>query len=127
MRLILEIDEPTPSLNEWNGSHWAVKHRLRDRWGWLIRAALSANRRHDIVAEATLKTHAMKGGMVSVSITRYGLRLLDEDNLHGGTKPARDALKAEGLIKDDRPAFTMFHVEQHFGDPPRTVIELAPL
>lgn len=127
MTVTLEIDEPTPSLNEFNGAHWAVKHRLRDRWGWLIRAALSANRRHDISAEAMLKTHAMKGGMVRVSITRYGARLLDTDNLQGGTKPARDALKAEGLIKDDRPAFALFHVEQRIGDPPRTLIELSPL
>lgn len=125
--LVLEIDEPTPSLNKYSGSHWRTRHRWRDRWRWLIRAALLNSRSKNYRPEGALRAHAATGGRVRVSITRYGARMLDEDNLHGGTKPLRDCLVAEGLLKDDRPQFAEFNVSQQVGKPYRTTVELTPI
>jgi len=39
----------------------------------------------------------------AIVYTRYGSRILDKDNYHGGTKPLTDAIKEKGLIVDDSP------------------------
>jgi hypothetical protein len=40
-------------------------------------------------------------GRIEVRIERLGVRLLDEDNLYGGTKSIVDAMRYAGLIPDD--------------------------
>lgn len=47
-----------------------------------------------------------------VCITRCGVRLLDRDNLWGGVKPACDALRYAGLIRDDDPSAVLLYVRQ---------------
>lgn len=41
--------------------------------------------------------------VIVVRIERRGIRLLDKDNLMGGTKAIVDALRYAGLIPDDNP------------------------
>lgn len=38
---------------------------------------------------------------ISVRIVQYRRRLLDKDNLYGGTKPLTDGIAQAGLIPDD--------------------------
>ena len=89
----LHIDEPTPSLNLGHGSHWSRKHKLRKRWGWLIKAALNSAGVWD----------RPKLSRATITVERYGPRLLDDENLRAGFKPAMDALVAEGILLDDNP------------------------
>jgi Holliday junction resolvase RusA-like endonuclease len=49
---------------------------------------------------------------VKVCICRKGTRLLDLDNLAGGTKALLDALRYEGVIQDDDPGSIDFEVRQ---------------
>lgn len=62
-----------------------------------------------------------------ITITRYGTRWLDEDNLAGGTKSLVDALRASGLIPEDDPTKTSINWEQRKvakRSSTRTVIEI---
>jgi hypothetical protein len=45
-------------------------------------------------------------------ITRFGQRLLDDDNLRGGAKPLIDCLKEAGLLHDDSPEWLTLDVKQ---------------
>ena len=47
-----------------------------------------------------------------VSIISYRRRLLDIDNLYGGVKWFVDALRYEGVIRDDDPQSITLHVSQ---------------
>ena len=42
---------------------------------------------------------------VKLTIQRYGERIYDEDNYHGGCKQMIDVLKEKGFMYDDRPEF----------------------
>ena len=91
-RFVLVIPEPTPSINRLLGQHWTRKHRERERWGWLVRAArLEANAQPQRWPKAYL------------GITRYGAKLLDYDNCVSGAKFCVDALRREGFFEDDSP------------------------
>jgi len=60
-------------------------------------------------------------------LTRFGRRLLDEDNLHGGAKPLIDCLKEAGLIHDDSPRWIDLEVKQELAPAgqERTEIEIT--
>lgn len=124
--LVLEIDEPTPSVNRLHGHHWGKKLRERKRWGWLVKAALLTSRKSWEQNQAALALGFHKG-RTELRIHRYGARRLDTDNAMAGCKFLIDALKAEGLIHDDHPKWLDLAVHQHVGKPHRTLIELAPL
>lgn len=51
-------------------------------------------------------------GRVKVTIIRHGARLLDLDNGAGGCKPILDALRYEGVIKNDDPGTIEFAFKQ---------------
>jgi hypothetical protein len=93
--IVLTIDEPTPSLNVvWSGAHWAKKVGLRRRWHWLVRAACLNGKVYE----------KPKYAKATVTIERYGPRLLDADNARGGAKMLCDQLVRQGLLLDDKPA-----------------------
>jgi hypothetical protein len=92
--IVLIIDEPSPSLNVTMRGHWSKQHKLRNRWFWLVKAAI---RRAQIWIPP-------KWPKAKIRIERYGPRILDADNFRGGTKFLTDALKQEGIITDDTPA-----------------------
>lgn len=85
MQIVFDI--ATPSLNKLNG-----------RWSKLNwkKKFLSYLRNYEFLA---LKKKQKK----TLIIERYGSRLLDRDNYHGGCKPMIDAIKEKGLIVDDSP------------------------
>ena len=63
-----------------------------------------------------------------VSIISYRRRLLDIDNLYGGVKWFVDALRYEGVIRDDDPesiALTVSQVKVKTKQEQRTEIEIA--
>lgn len=49
---------------------------------------------------------------ITLGITSYRCRLLDEDNLTGGCKQIIDALKYSGLLHDDSPKEISFKASQ---------------
>jgi len=113
--IVLEIDEPTPSLNiVWSG-HWTKKVALRRKWGWLVRAAL-------LNAQVTARPKYQRA---KVTVERYGARLLDDENLRAGAKPLMDSLVKEGILLDDNPnviGSPQFH--QFIGKERKTIIRI---
>lgn len=82
--------------------------------------------RHEPVAEATGK--AGHSGRVTVRIASFRRRLLDPDNLTGGTKYFVDGARYAGLIPGDRPDQITLEVSQHKvsrKEDERTEIELT--
>lgn len=69
---------------------------------------------HDAWAESVDSDEDEKGGSGRsiVRITRFGTRLLDVDNLVGGTKWAVDALRYAKLIPEDNPQAIKLIVSQ---------------
>jgi hypothetical protein len=58
------------------------------------------------------KAQTRSSARIKVCICRKGTRLLDIDNLAGGTKALLDALRYEGVIHDDDPGSIDFEVRQ---------------
>jgi hypothetical protein len=112
--ITLTIPAATPSVNRLHGFHWSLKARERKKWGWLVRIA-----RMGLPAPLYAPEH------VSLTIERYGPRLLDYDNYVAGTKFLTDQLVAEGFAVDDSPAHMTVRYVQHVGKPPRTVVRIG--
>lgn len=92
--IVLNFDEATPSLNALHGHHFTKKHRLRVRWGWLVKAEV---RRQQIWVPP-------RWAKARIRIERHGPRMLDYDNARAGLKPLLDSLVEEKLILDDKPS-----------------------
>ncbi len=92
--------------------HWRVRNQYRDRWYWLIRAALPV-----MVLEP--QTERCK-----VRIHQVRKRRLDPDNLVASVKYVLDSLIRWGVIKDDSPGWIELTVTQEAGRPCRTLIEV---
>lgn len=91
MTALITIPYPTPSNNELMRMHYHRRRRLRSE----LVAIASAGRR----AAGILR--ALSGERRRVTITRFGVRTLDRDNLYGGAKLLVDALCDAGAIWDD--------------------------
>lgn len=79
--------------------HWSKKSKESKEWEQEIWAAL-----HGKVPKASEP--------MIVKVTSIRKRLLDDDNLSGGFKGGRDALKRLGLIVDDNPKWVRFEYFQ---------------
>lgn len=111
----LTIPVPTPSLNRTHGGHWTHYSKVKRAWLEEIFAAKVAAK----------VSGDPRYGRSSLTIERYGKRLLDPDNFTGGLKPVIDGLKRNGLILDDTPKHITLNAIQHVGPPPyRTVIRI---
>lgn len=112
-KVVMRLDFPIRSLNQLLRQHWATRRKHLEDWEWAIKAAFNG-----------LPPRAK--GRMRVRITSYRTKFLDKDNLIGGAKPLVDALRNQGLIKDDSPQ----HVEIEYhqikvrGDHAKTVVEL---
>ena len=116
--ITLCIPEASPSLNEMKGKHWSFHHRLRKHWSMLI---LIARVQAQIPPSEPLDK-------LGVKIIREGRRLLDLDNLVGGTKVVTDSLREQRLIIDDSPEHVSLSYEQRKvpkSGYPRTLIEIT--
>lgn len=113
----LTIPVPSPSLNRTHGSHWSHYRKVQKAW------------REEVWAAAiNAKCGKPQYPRSSLTIERYGKRLLDPDNFTGGLKPICDALKLAGLILDDSPKHITLTATQHVGSPPyRTIIRIEAL
>lgn len=86
----IKIPKKVESLNKLLKMHWAQRKRHNGDWqAW--------------VKIKTPKSKPKWTGLVGVGIRSLRARLLDKDNLFGGCKPVVDALKKNGLIRDDTP------------------------
>lgn len=116
--IVLEIPEPSPSLNELLGrGHWSSYTACRRHWATLVMVAkLNARAPRDPLL-----------GRAQVIIERIGPRELDHDNFVGGLKPVIDALKDNRLIADDSRQHIRLDAEQHFGRPAHTLIRILEI
>jgi hypothetical protein len=112
--ITLTIPEATPSLNRCLGIHWAKRTTQRKRWLWFVRAAR-------LEAKCFPQSPLPKA---KVTITRYGRRICDTDNLIGGTKMLTDSLVKEGILANDTPAHIELVVTQKVTKTPHTVVTI---
>lgn len=113
----LEIPRATPSINALFGQHWAKRARQKDEWHWLVKQArLDAK---VFVNETPARA--------KVTITRYGPRMLDDDNCWGGAKLLIDCLVRERLIENDTPNHIELIVKQHVSKPSRTIVQIEAI
>lgn len=115
--ITLTVPKASPSLNTINGQHWSYYREQKKLWLQLIWVAK---------AEAGIYGFPMFE-RASVTIQRFGIKALDEDNLTGGIKATVDCLRSLGLIVDDSPAHIMLEVTQKVSKQPRTVIRIEEL
>lgn len=116
----LTLPMATPSLNQRDKTHWSKRKGTRDDLAILFRVACKSTRE-------TLPQVGDYSGPLQVTVTRYGARELDYDNLVGGAKPLVDCLKVAKMIEDDDPKHVAITYLQHAGVPKkkrRTEIEL---
>lgn len=92
--IVLNFAEATPSINVHYGHHWSKKHRLRNKWHWLVKAEV---RRQQIWVPP-------KWAKARIRIERHSPRLIDYDNCRAGMKALLDGLKEAEIILDDKPA-----------------------
>lgn len=101
--VVLNIPKASPSLNATTRAHWMVYYRQKKLWERLIWVAKVEAR---VFSDPLFERAAL-------TITRYGKRQLDPDNLVGGVKVLVDALKALRIITDDSPDHIWLTVYQH--------------
>lgn len=111
--IMLSLPMPTPSLNAVNKMHWSRRNRLRGDWQWLVKAAVLQER-----IRVQCSEH------VTITIDRYGPRVLDQDNFIGGAKQLLDSLVWEGFMADDTPEHLTATYHQHIGKPARTLVRI---
>ena len=110
------IPDKIHSLNVLNNYHWGKKLRLKKQYQLLIRNQMRLWDRkkceiHDVF---------------DLKIISYRSRLLDQDNLIGGSKLLIDALCDEGFIWDDCPKYLRtaeYHQTKRKGMENKTLIE----
>ena len=101
--MIIDLPFATESLNTlmaWKfhqGTRWKYRDHKRDM--------VNALRAFGGMLNQTTKP-------MRVTFTRYSAGELDDDNLRGGFKPLRDALKSVGLIVDDNSKWLEAHYRQ---------------
>lgn len=84
-----------PSLNVWQRMHWAKRQRYTRDLSWLVWSAV-----------CHLDRSSWPIQRAKVTVTRYGKRDLDTDNLYASVKSLADILKVKGglgIIQDDDP------------------------
>ena len=94
----------TPSLNELLKMHYHDKTKLKGSHKAHVRGSI-----HDMGMKITRMRKPRKRSM---EIRCFRAKLLDVDNLIGGTKLLTDAIKEVGLIWDDSPEYIDSRVTQ---------------
>lgn len=110
--MILTIPRVPLSPNALLGKHWSAKAREKLTWKQEIQAAGGKEQ-----AKVRMR----------VTVTIYNARQYDRDNAWGACKPILDAMKAMGLIVDDRASYCELEVKQAKSTrkEKRTVIEVV--
>lgn len=130
MKDMIEITIPfmVPSLNELLRKHWAIRRDIKKKWFLMI-----------LAYGGKPKYRPSELDKFKVTITRYGPRLLDFDNLAGGGKIILDELKCfcytmvcgkktkvirDGYIWDDDPTHLITEYKQIKSKEKKTVIKI---
>jgi len=118
----VEWPDVPPSLNRVLRMHWAVKSKETVKWMNVLLQVPGGERRK-------LQDAAKAKQRVKMTITLHNARQFDRDNAYGAVKVVVDAIKAAGLIYDDRPAYLDLEVNQvkSTRKAKKTVIELEIL
>tara|TARA_R110000823_G_scaffold187859_2_gene320004 strand:+ start:219 stop:584 length:366 start_codon:yes stop_codon:yes gene_type:complete len=92
------------SRNVLDKMHWAKKSMLKKEYALLIRNQMRLN---------PIYEEAEEGRRYTLEIVSYRKRLLDYDNLVGGSiKQLLDAMTSENFIWDDAPKYIDLRVKQ---------------
>lgn len=114
-RLHVVILEPVHSINEILRWHWAKRRKVQDTYRMAIHAAMDG-----------VRVPRFKPTKCKVEVASYRKRLLDFDNLVGGTKLIVDALRKLGIVYRDSPKWLDLGVRQEIdGKHPRTEIFIS--
>jgi hypothetical protein len=101
MKLELRIPRRLESPNKSRGSHWRVRHRIRQTWEDELRWALAGMPGNTWLDAVNFE----KGQRARVTVERHvpsGRNFIrDDDNLRFCVKPLLDAMKRLGYIKND--------------------------
>lgn len=115
--MIYKLVLPAPVLtqNYARGRHWTYHQKERERWGWIVKAALQSA---DIPKAS---------GPRSIIVELHSPRMVDLFNIGGGSvKYVVDALVQEGIFVDDSPKWlrpaTTDWVKSAKGEDSHTVI-----
>ena len=113
----LSIPRVPLSPNKLLGKHWSAK--AKEKKAWVNEIWFACGTRHWSLA---------LGQRMRVTITLYNARQYDRDNAWGACKPILDAMKALGLIVDDRAEWCDLTVKQERSTrkDKRTVIQVEP-
>ena len=114
------IPDKIHSLNVLNNYHWGKKLKLKKQYQLLVRNQMRLNQLEKCEIHDKF----------SLKIISYRSRLLDQDNLIGGSKLLIDALCDEGYIWDDCPKYLVtaeYHQARIKGMENKTLIERKPL
>lgn len=95
------IPEPVHSINEILRWHWAKRGKVQDTYGLAIHAAMDG-----------VRVPRFQPTKCKVEVASYRKRLLDPDNLVGGTKLIVDALRKLGIVYRDSPKWIDLNVSQ---------------
>lgn len=112
------IAHPIQSRNVWDTRHWSKRAKERELWGWLLREAVG-HTSPQVLAALTQPT------CTDVWFVSCRARLLDDDNLVGGFKYCRDALKHLGWIVDDSPTWLQATYRQEQKKPYGTIVTIG--
>ena len=114
----LSIPRVPLSPNALLGKHWSAKAKEKKLWVNEIWFACDGKSNWELALQRRMR----------VTITLYNARQYDRDNAWGACKPILDAMKALGLIVDDRAQWCELEVRQERSTrkDKRTVIEVEP-
>jgi Holliday junction resolvase RusA-like endonuclease len=103
----MELDMPLKSLNRHAVNFGAARfayRKERDAWQWLIK--------REVLRWFDLHKADSKRRVTIKRLFAGRCRAFDQDNLVGAAKIVVDALKSEGVIRDDSPDWVELHVLQ---------------
>jgi Holliday junction resolvase RusA-like endonuclease len=113
---LLIVPVPSPSRNTFHHKHWRFEYTVKKKWEKWLSALLLDTR----IPQANGRRH--------ITITRFGKRKLDYDNLVGGLKGPIDCLCKLGLLKGDSPELAEFVFKQELDRVnPRTEIMIEEI
>ena len=94
----------TPSQNVYQRMHYHAQNKLKKECMQWVRVTLNRAGRFGVNPPDV---------RMRVVVQRYSANKVDRGNLVGGCKPLLDALKIEGVIRDDTEQWIDDHYEQH--------------
>jgi Holliday junction resolvase RusA-like endonuclease len=118
----MELDMPLKSLNRHAVNFGAARfayRKERDAWQWLIK--------REVLRWFDLHKATTKRRVTIKRLFAGRCRAFDQDNLVGAAKIVVDALKNEGVVKDDSQEWLELHVQQEKWSSNATIVLVEEL